>query len=359
MIGHDAGDAALAKRVRQLRDEGHEVRVLAFRRTDAVPPLADLDLGRTRDGAFAQRLAAMAGAVPKLAREVVRPDALWARNLDAAAAARTALALSGAQTPLIYECLDVHALASGTGAASAAVRSLERSVLDRAALLVVSSPAFLSRHFVPRYGERPAAVVENRLARAGLPPRPGQAVRTSPLTVGWFGVLRCARSLDLLLGAADRMAGGLRVVTAGRPAPGPLQGFAERLAASPHAAHEGPYEAPEGLAHLYGGADLAWAGDWLQDGANSRWLLPNRLYEAGWFGVPVLAPAGTETARWVRDHGTGWVLDDASPEGLAAFLSSLSRTEVEDRAARVLAASDALFAAPPGEVTALLKRALC
>ena len=355
MVGHDAGDAALAKRIGQLRAEGHGVRALTLRRgQNAGRAWENVDLGATRDGAFAQRLAAIARAVPMAAKALGEPDAVWARNLDAALIARGALALRRSRAPLIYECLDVHDLASGAGPASRAVRRLERAVLDRAALTVVSSPAFAREHFAPRYGERPVVVIENRLAREGLAPRPAPGRPERPLTVGWFGVLRCARSLDLLLDATARA--GARLVTAGRPAPDQLPDFAARIAGAPQTEHLGPYRAPGDLAALYARVDFVWAGDWFQAGANSRWLLPNRLYEGGWFGVPALAPEGTETTRWIAAHGTGLAVPEG---GLPGLLGAMTPARLDALRARVLAAPDALFAAPPGEVTAALERALC
>ena len=360
VIGHDAGDAALAKRIGQMRAEGHAVRALTLRRgPDAARDWDNTDLGQTRDGDFAQRLGAIARAVPKAARALGPADVLWARNLDAALIARGALALARSRVPLIYECLDVHDLASGEGAASGMVRALERLVLDRAALTVVSSEAFVREHFTPRYGEQPFAVIENRLAVDGLVPRPDGSRPDRPLTIGWFGILRCARSLDLLLGAAERAEGAVRLVMAGRPATDQLPGFEARIAACPFAEYLGPYAAPGDLAALHARVDLVWAGDWFQAGANSRWLLPNRLYEAGWFGVPALAPEGTETAAWALRHGTGLAVPDPSERALPGLLAAMTSERLAAMRDAVLAAPGALFAGGADEVTAALERAAC
>lgn len=369
VFGHDAGDAALAKRIGQMRAEGHDVRALTLRRGQDTPRAwPNTDLGRTRDAAFVQRLAAIVSAVPTAARALGAPDVVWARNLDAALIARAALAAARCHAPLIYECLDIHDLASGQGPASRAVRALERSVLARAALTVVSSPAFVTAHFERHYGDLPLRLVENRLAREGLPARPSvpQASASKPiafrpdrpLTIGLFGVLRCRRSVSLLLDTANAMDGALRVVFAGRCAQDQLPDFAAMVAASPHADDLGPYEAPSGLAALYAQVDLVWAGDWFQAGANSRWLLPNRLYEGGWFGVPALAPAGTQTAAWAVRHGTGLAVPDPAEKTLPALLSAMTPDRLAGLRASTLAAPDALFAAPPGEITQVLNSAL-
>ena len=357
VVGHDASDAALAKRIGQMRAEGHEVRAMSFRRDEDRPRGWDnLDLGRTHDGDFRQRLAAIArgariASAAGLARDA---DIVWARNLDAGLVAVAAGAGGRGQPPLIYECLDVHDLLSGSGPRAALARTLERRVVRRARRIVVSAPHFERCHFAPRYGRTGLDLIENRLVAAG--PRP-QAARPEggPLTIGWFGILRCARSLDLLLAAAEQAGNDLRVVLRGRPAARELPDLAARVASVPNVRFEGPY-APEDLPAHYAAVDLAWAGDWSQAGANSRWLLPNRLYEAGWHGVPVIAPAGTATARWARTHRTGVVLETPTSEGLLALLRG---SDIARMTAAVADAPDGLFAAPPGEVSAVLDAARC
>jgi hypothetical protein len=57
-FGHDAGDAAVRRRVRAMQDDGVSVRGFMMRRQDDVATEWDnIDLGQTRDGAFVQRVA--------------------------------------------------------------------------------------------------------------------------------------------------------------------------------------------------------------------------------------------------------------------------------------------------------------
>ena len=55
-FGHDAGDAAVRRRVRAMQDDGLSVRGFMMRRqSDVVTEWENIDLGQTRDGAFVQR----------------------------------------------------------------------------------------------------------------------------------------------------------------------------------------------------------------------------------------------------------------------------------------------------------------
>ncbi|TIP62467.1 MAG: glycosyl transferase family 1, partial [Mesorhizobium sp.] len=70
-------------------------------------------LGATRDGRFAQRLAAVTKAAVSIASKLgsmPRPDLIIARNLEMLALARRARSAFQATVPIVYECLDIHRL---------------------------------------------------------------------------------------------------------------------------------------------------------------------------------------------------------------------------------------------------------
>jgi succinoglycan biosynthesis protein ExoL len=114
----------------------------------------------------------------------------------------------------------------------------------------------------------------------------------------------------------------VRIDIRGRPSPSEFDDFEGQVAAAPGVTFGGPYR-PEALTTLYGAVHLNWAIDWFQDEGNSRWLLPNRLYEGGRQGVPVIARRDSETGRWLAARGLGVLLDRPEDE-LEAFLDALT-----------------------------------
>ncbi|HBH44696.1 MAG TPA: hypothetical protein DDY28_09830, partial [Hyphomonas atlantica] len=56
-FGHDAADAAVRRRVKSFVGDGLEVTGFMMRRRDSDPEWENVDLGKTRDGAFLQRIA--------------------------------------------------------------------------------------------------------------------------------------------------------------------------------------------------------------------------------------------------------------------------------------------------------------
>jgi succinoglycan biosynthesis protein ExoL len=366
-FGHDAADAAIGRRVAALQADG--IRVTGFmprRRAHAGPDCENVDLGRTRDGAFRQRISAVLAGARKAAGHpaLKRADILMARNLDMLACAFDAKRRAGIDTPVVYECLDVHRLLCRRDPVGIGLRALEGSLLKRSCGLIVSSPGFIENHFQPRHGGHPHTyLLENRMEEAsGLGPRPETSVSSpeAPLKIGWVGNLRCQRSLDLLLALADRFGEAVEIQLHGAPARLEIPVFEPEIDRRVNVSFHGRYRAPWDLAELYGPLDLVWAGDFMEAGFNSVWLLPNRLYEGGYFGVPAIAPAGTQTAEWIQARGCGFAVEEPLESSLSACVAGL----LEDRSP-LHAAADALqkrprsdFIAPKGEMRSMVDEIL-
>lgn len=332
---HNVAESTIRKRVLAFRQHGAEVATAGFRRLTADPDFQPdwphTEFGVTRDRAFLRRAMQLVSAVASLVvkrGEIAEAEAIYARNLDMALLAVAAAGLSGRRAPLVYEVLDVHRMLATDGPLSSLGRAVERLVLKRADLLVVSSPAFLERYFSPRqswWGR--TVLLENKVR--DTPQRPPRPARREPpsgprprWTVGWFGALRDEASLQLLTGLADRLGERVEIYIRGYVA-GVSPSTFEAALRRPNVVFDGPFRNPEDLADIYGRVHFAWAVDLFDGGLNSDWLLSNRLYEGGLYGVPALGAAGTEVARKVAELGLGWSFPAPYDENVAAFLEAL------------------------------------
>ena|GEM_PF-217550 len=349
-FAQDRTDSAVIRRITAFQASGVEVLGFSFRRRkfnrDHVPRWANVDLGETVDRHYLRRLWKLAGALVTIARHRDRLadiQIFYARNIDMALLACFARLLSGARAPLAYEVLDIQRAFLGEGPVAWLLRLAERWVLARARTLVVSSPAYLSEYFIPlqRYAG-PWFLMENKILAAQLGAMPGPAgevsaqlaaVRQGRLVIGWFGTLRCVKSLHLLAGIAARLPRRVLIYLRGLPTETGLEPFLQVVAGHPNMIYGGEYFSPRDLADLYGAVDLAWCFDFLDSGGNSEWLLPNRLYDAGYFSVPALAAADTETGRRIAEWGLGWTFREPFGEELAAFLATLTDDQLAARRA--------------------------
>ncbi|WP_317055492.1 hypothetical protein [Roseovarius rhodophyticola] len=362
-FAHDWGDAAIKRRVAGFARDGIEVSGFASYRADAMrPDWVVADLGRTYDNGYLHRARAiLTGAEAAQIPALAQADLIVARNLDMLLTALLARRRARLQTPVIYECLDIHRLVARQDRIGHLFRTIERRALRHCAGHWVSSPAFLTEHFERYYPDaKGARLLENRL-QARLSSRPdGAKAIGEKLRIGWFGNLRCARSLDLLCNLSIEFDDKVEVILHGYPAEAEIPDFHHIINAHPNMTYGGRYRWPEELKAIYDEVDTVWAGDFMDAGLNSQWLLPNRLYEGGWYGCPPIAPADAQTGQWIAAHESGFVLDEPLETTLPAFVKELLARPNMIMAAqeRLLALSEDVFVEPRGTLLKLVKEAI-
>lgn len=366
-FAHDAADAAVRRRIQGFADDGLDVVGFTMRRRDDVKTeWQNIDLGRTFDGAYLQRIKSIFRGAKLAAAQretLATADVIYARNLDMLATAFLAKRYTKLKTPVIYEALDVHRLLTRKDPIGLVFRRIEDELLKRTKRLVVSSPGFLNNHFEKHHrGCYTARLIENRLAAgADYGERPGAALpQLEPLRIGWIGILRCKRSIGLLTDLARTFGPAIRIELHGAPALTEIPDFHERIQCLANVTYHGRYRSPEDLSRIYSDLHVVWAGDFMEAGFNSSWLLPNRLYEGGYFGVPSIAPSGTQTAEWIEARGAGFTVG----EDLARNLPELVRTllaqpdDIRTRRERLLALPHDTFVARRGELAGLIEDTL-
>lgn len=362
---HDVSDPAVRRRLKMLRAGGATVNLAGFRREEQaigdIDGVKPIDLGRTWDGRFHQRLAAVAKAslsIRAVLAGIPRPDVIIARNLEMLWLARRVGAVMGsADVPVVYECLDIHRLVLRQDAVGYAMRGAERFLGRGVSLLMTSSPAFVANYFGP-YGQigAPVEIVENRHLELLPDEEPSTAQPSPPWRIGWFGALRCRRSLELLAAFTRRQKGRYEVILRGRPALSEFEDFHGFVAAEPHLSFEGPYRNPEDVGRIYGDVHFSWVIDFFEEGLNSSWLLPNRLYEGCRFGAVPITVAGTETARFAAQRGVGVRLQSATPEAVADALVPIDAAGYARLKESVLSGRSDAWSYGPADCRALVSR---
>ncbi|MGA0606729.1 glycosyl transferase family 1 [Phenylobacterium sp. VNQ135] len=364
---HDLSDPAVARRLRMLKAGGADPVVLGFCRTDAAPERLEgcptVNLGRTYDARLGHRAKLTALTALKARRFkalIAGAEVVMARQLEMLAIADAARLLCGLKARLVYEALDIHRMMVQDTVKGLAMRGIEKALLKRSDLLVVSSPAFVDAYFKPIQGlgddvHTPVLLVENKVLELGAapsaalpPPPPGP-----PWRIGWMGAIRCRRSLDILTDLAARRPDLVEVRIHGRPAYVEFEDFDAQVAATPKVTFGGAYTAAD-LPRLYGDVHFCWAIDFMEEGLNSSWLLPNRLYESGRFGGIPIALEGVQTGRYLAEHGFGVRLE--APEDLEAFLAGLTPGRFAALRAELAAQPQSAFSADESDCRRLVER---
>ncbi|HEU0118087.1 MAG TPA: glycosyl transferase family 1 [Alphaproteobacteria bacterium] len=314
VLAHDLSDAAIHKRVAMLRAGGADVTVAGFRRAEEpvtdVAGLTPINWGRTYNRGFLRRILSvlwLAISMKTYRALFANTDVILARNLEMLALGVRGRSLCNPKPVLVYECLDIHSLLLRQDFVGTVLRKLEGWLSRRASALVTSSPAFVSDYFNKLSRVRlPIHLVENKVFDLNeSAPVPSNISMRPPWVIGWFGILRCKKSLHILADLVRHSAGNLQVIMRGKPALDQLEDFDHVIATTPGMRFLGPYKSPDDLASIYSEVHFTWAIDMYEEGRNSSWLLPNRLYEGGRFGTVPLALADVETGKFLQQLGIG------------------------------------------------------
>lgn len=348
----DLTETTTIARAQEFIDAGLLPVVFGFRRARYnrryVAPWREIELGRTRDARYWDRLRAMIAALPAIIKHrslLVSSGLYLARNLDQLLLALLARALFNRRAAVVYEVVDIQPAFTRDNLGCAAIRWIERLCLARTQLIVVSSPAFFHNYFAPvqRYrGEW--VVVENKLRLSGFDLKrvAEQRARTTkrlrggkPWIVGYFGLIRGQATIELIVKLAKRFPETLQFKFGGVLTTVDEAWFRAAIAQAGNIRYDGEFENPGDLTELYSSVDFVWAIDLENIESNSRWLLPCRFYEAGLFGVPCLAVRRFEIGQLIERLDVGWTFDKPLEDSLSRFFESLTTLSYEAKAEKL------------------------
>jgi succinoglycan biosynthesis protein ExoL len=138
--------------------------------------------------------------------------------------------------------------------------------LELLVLASTGSPVFIENYFKRPGFVAPIQFVENKVLRFEDSDAP-TSKRSRRQCVGWFGMIRCRRSLEVLSSSRTWLRFTGKSISAGRSTTTKAAGI-------------------------------------------SAWLLPNRIYEGCCYGAVTVAISGVETGRRLSERDAGVVCDE-------------------------------------------------
>lgn len=342
---HDLYDAAVKKRVLMLQTGGADVVLIGFYRSSVVPTHIGsaqvIPLARTYDASFLHRLRSVFYALffsSHYMPYTYDADVIICRNLEMLLLGRK-VKRKLKTIPLVYESLDIHRLLLGAGRLSNILRFVERWAVKKSNLLITSSPGFVDNYFKKiNKLNKPILLLENKFFDTEMSVATTKSMKKrqqdkDSYVIGWFGAIRCRKSLALLSEITRKLKGKVRVVIRGRPAYTEFEDFLGSVEREPYIEFQGEYEFPNDLAQIYSEVDFCWAIDFFEEGGNSEWLLPNRIYEGGTFNSVPIFIKDTEIANKLErlNVGVGCNRNNLNL-GLDLFFNTLEHSQYESLA---------------------------
>jgi glycosyltransferase involved in cell wall biosynthesis len=315
----------------------NKVSVIYFKRknlpdlsANIAPGVTYLSAGEVvSNGGYLSRIKVYLKALGVLWRYMknIRSDVVIVNNIDVLLLEQLIQWLQLRSAKIVLEVSDLLQYVFDQSVFSKIFRTIDETVVrllvDR---LIVTSGKYYDVYY-SRFFKGPCLTLENKPLRSNVPPRLERSERTGPLIVGVVGLIYQAAPLRALFEAVKND-DQVEVHICGRlyDAQNSREMIESYCAAYPNIVFKGGYDFFQDAARIYGGLDLLYVsydtGDNMQ---NNRVALPNKLYEAMYFRVPIVASKGTYLAERVMAQGIGYEIDCGDVEQIKATLRSHSQ----------------------------------
>ncbi len=320
------------KRMEALTALNVSIEVLAFERPyyPGKPKIGYKSLGSLSHNNYLQRILPFFKALPTIWQYARKTDALYCFGLDMLLLAWLVKLVLGKPVALLYEVGDIREVLLGSKLKSRLARALEAFLVRRIDRLILTSEAYYE-HFYKGILKLsvPYQVIENKLEPGFIAE---QDLAKPSYRLGYFGVLRCPRSWEIVNQLAKE---GMSVYLRGFPR-SPLRlsehDLKEAADKQENLTYGGTYLAPDELANIYEQVELVWACYPFEENrpvANWKWARTNRFYEACFFKKPMICQAGTEDARVVEALNIGLSVELSKPEEVIKALQAISPEQLK------------------------------
>lgn len=249
-------------------------------------------------------------ALPSIRKNTKNSDVLYAFGLDMVLLAF--ISSMGRKQIIVYEVADIRSIMIGTGIVSIAIRAIERLITKKIKKIVVTSDVFIEEYFEPIQNITRAdlfAVIENKV---NFPlktiDKTIKKKNYGPIVIGYFGMIRCLRSWEILNKLATDNPEQFEVVIFGKIR---IASIIEQSSMPNNIKFYGEYNWPDDLENIYGTVDVVWAcypfseesiGNW-------QWAKTNRFYESCAFQKTLITQNGSADSKLVTAYKLGVIVD--------------------------------------------------
>jgi succinoglycan biosynthesis protein ExoL len=150
----------------------------------------------------------------------------------------------------------------------------------------------------------------------------------SKIRIGYFGVLRCLRSWEILKNLAQNYSDKFDLYIRGLAVePVTIESECNEMG---NVKYEGPYLVPDDLSSMYNQVDIVWACYPYQGSkvGNWCWAKTTRFYEACLFKKPMITQAKTQDALFISKYNIGIKLDLSDINKSVNQLIQLSKSDI-------------------------------
>ncbi len=277
-------------------------------------------------GRYFSRLISYAKALGALwrCRRQVRAEVVIVNNIDVMLLEALLQVLTLRSAKVVLEVSDLLQYMFSSGCVARLFRAIDQTLVrlfvDK---LIVTSIKYYDVYY-SKFFRGPLLELENKPLRKNVLPRIKRHASGGRTVIGVVGLIYQAAPIRALFDAVEGDE-SVEVQIYGRlyDAQNSKALIESYCARQLNIVFKGEYDFFKDAARIYAGLDLLYVSyDTDESMLNNRVALPNKLYEAMYFRVPIIASKGTYLAERVMAAGVGYEIDCGSVEQIRDILKS-------------------------------------
>lgn len=305
-------------------------RELGYKSTRVPFTYRELEVATTRN--FVIRMFNFMLFVPVLIKIINNKSikVIYAFGIDMAFLSYIAKFMSKSKCIFVIEVHDIRELMTSRGITGLMARLLEKHVVTRSNLLIVTSEAYISSYYKEILGIKDIdwCLLENKLRKSEI--RNDNSAykkqRRDYIVIGYFGSLRCGYAWNALKNIVQESNGRIRVYVRGVTAR--LETFSSDIEEIEYITYGGPYIDPDNLDDVYSKCDIVWTAGF-HEKSSYLWARSCRFYNALAFGKPLIAQVGTEDCKYISKYGAGVCIDLNNIDATIQRIESIEMCDIE------------------------------
>lgn len=318
----DLDDSFALDRIEHIKDEGATAEIFGYKR-DTYKGKKYEDhvtlLGYAEHGKYFKRIPSIFTSFFKIRKKAKKTDVFYCFTLELLCIGWLLSRFHKSPVKLAYDVADIREILVKKGIVSSLVRRLDKFLTNRTDVVVVTAPAYIDGYFKEILNIRKTEfhIIENKLDENLMRPyietqdeKIGEY--SYPIRIGYFGVLRCYHSLDLLNRVLREGKGKFHLYLRGFFMDNVLP-LKDEILSSGYAEYGGTYLYPDDLNELYSQVDLVWTAIYHAK-SNIMWSRTHRFYQACYYQKPMITQINTPDADHNHSHNIGFSVDLVNSE---------------------------------------------
>jgi len=320
--------ARFKKRAEAVARLGVKIKVLAFER-ESYPgrkwTLPFYSIGRIQHGNYLIRMIHLFKAFKIINKHSRKATHIYAFGLDMAIMGFIVTLVNSNNQKLVYEIGDIREIFLGNTVISKLLRQADKFVASHSFLMVVTSNFFISCYYKNRLGIQNLRFIEieNKLDEKQFSHKPASLINNKnhkKIRLGYFGVIRCKQSWELLKDIAKHYH-HIHIVVYGVPVH--INMFHSDIENIKNIHYYGPYVYPDDLTKIYNNVDIVWELG-IHGKDNLKCAKRCRYYESLYFQRPMIAQRDTPGGDCIEKYDIGLCVDLNNPDETRKTIAQIS-----------------------------------